>query len=117
MAEAEYQRARVDDDVTRFIRDSAIVEAHRAGMSSRMISELVGDIGQPNVVRARAGGPRDERSSPVDCSRLPTRYGVRGSMSPDSSGASARATCGRSNLQEALEHFDPEDVDDARARV
>jgi hypothetical protein len=39
--------------VTRLIRDSAIVDAHRLGMSSREISELVGDIGQPNVVRAR----------------------------------------------------------------
>ncbi len=39
--------------MTRLIRDAAIVEAHRAGLSSREISELVGDIGQPNVVRAR----------------------------------------------------------------
>jgi hypothetical protein len=52
-AEEEYQRARVDDYVTRLVRDSAIVEAHRLGMSSREISALVGDIGQPNVVRAR----------------------------------------------------------------
>jgi hypothetical protein len=52
-AEAEYQRARADDYVTRLIRDSTIVEAHRTGMSSREISELIGDIGQPNVVRAR----------------------------------------------------------------
>jgi hypothetical protein len=52
-AEEEYQRARNDDYVTRLIRDSAIVDAHRAGLSSRAISELVGDIGQPNVVRAR----------------------------------------------------------------
>ncbi len=39
--------------MNRLIRDSTIVEAHRAGLSSREISELVGDIGQPNVVRAR----------------------------------------------------------------
>jgi hypothetical protein len=52
-AEEEYQRARVDDYVTRLIRDSAIVEAHRLGMSSSEISSFVGDIGQPNVVRAR----------------------------------------------------------------
>jgi hypothetical protein len=52
-AEQEYQRARVDDYVTRLVRDSAIVEAHRLGMSSREISSLIGDIGQPNVVRAR----------------------------------------------------------------
>jgi hypothetical protein len=52
-AEEEYQRARTDDYVSRLIRDSAIVDAHRAGLSSRAISELVGDIGQPNVVRAR----------------------------------------------------------------
>ncbi len=52
-AEREYQRARTDDYVSRDIRDSAIVNAHRAGLSSREISELVGDIGQPNVVRAR----------------------------------------------------------------
>jgi hypothetical protein len=52
-AEAEYQRARTADYVARLIRDSAIVDAHRAGLSSREISELVGDIGQPNVVRAR----------------------------------------------------------------
>ena len=52
-AEAEYQRARAHEYITRLIRDSAIVEAHRAGLSSREISELIGDIGQPNVVRAR----------------------------------------------------------------
>jgi len=52
-AETEYQRARQDDYVARLIRDAAIVEAHRAGMSSRDISLAVGDIGQPNVVRAR----------------------------------------------------------------
>jgi hypothetical protein len=52
-AEAEYQRARVDNYVARQIRDAAIVDAHREGLSSREISELVGDIGQPNVVRVR----------------------------------------------------------------
>lgn len=52
-AELEYQRARADDYVTRLIRDAAMVEAHRAGMSSREISDLLGGIGQPNVVRAR----------------------------------------------------------------
>jgi hypothetical protein len=52
-AEAEYQRARIEDYVTRLIRDSAIVDAHRAGLSSRAIGELVGDMSQPNVVRAR----------------------------------------------------------------
>ena len=52
-AEAEYQRARNEDHVTRLIRDSAIVDAHRAGLSSCAIGELVGDMSQPNVVRAR----------------------------------------------------------------
>ncbi|MGB9111483.1 MAG: hypothetical protein WCF24_02000 [Acidimicrobiales bacterium] len=52
-AEQEYQQARTDDYVARVLRDSAIVEAHRAGLSSRVISSLVGDIGKPNVVRAR----------------------------------------------------------------
>ncbi len=52
-AEQEYQRARADDYVTRLIRDAAMVEAHRAGLSSREISDLLGGIGQPNVVRAR----------------------------------------------------------------
>jgi len=52
-AQAEYQRGRTEDYVNRLIRDSTIVEAHRAGLSSRQISDLVGDIGQPNVVRAR----------------------------------------------------------------
>jgi hypothetical protein len=52
-AEQEYRRARADGYVVRLIRDSAIVDAHRGGMSSREISDLVGDIGQPNVVRAR----------------------------------------------------------------
>ncbi len=52
-AEQEYRRTRADDYVVRLIRDSAIVEAHRGGMSSREISDLVGDIGQPNVVRTR----------------------------------------------------------------
>ena len=52
-AEAQYRRALNEDYITRLIRDDAIVEAHRSGMSSREISEIVGDIGQPNVVRAR----------------------------------------------------------------
>jgi len=52
-AEAEYRRARAEDYVSRVIRDAAIVDAHRAGMSSSEISALIGDIGQPNVVRAR----------------------------------------------------------------
>jgi hypothetical protein len=52
-AEAEYRRALTEDYVTRLIRDDAIVEAHRAGLSSSAISDIVGDIGQPNVVRAR----------------------------------------------------------------
>ncbi len=52
-AEQEYQRARADDYVTRLIRDAAMVEAHRSGLSSREISDLLGGIGQPNVVRAR----------------------------------------------------------------
>ena len=52
-AEAEYRRALTEDYIARLIRDDAIVEAHRSGLSSREISEMVGDIGQPNVVRAR----------------------------------------------------------------
>jgi hypothetical protein len=52
-AEEEYHQARTEDYVTRLLGDSAIVDAHRAGLSSREISTLVGDIGQPNVVRAR----------------------------------------------------------------
>lgn len=52
-AEAEYRRARSEDYVARVIRDAAIVDAHRAGMPSSEISALIGDIGQPNVVRAR----------------------------------------------------------------
>ncbi|MGO9873129.1 MAG: hypothetical protein ACLPVY_04950 [Acidimicrobiia bacterium] len=52
-AETEYRRALTEDYITRLIRDDAIVEAHRTGLSSREISEIVGDMGQPNVVRAR----------------------------------------------------------------
>jgi hypothetical protein len=47
-AEEEYRRTRAEDYVVRLVRD-----AHRGGMSSREISALVGDIGQPNVVRTR----------------------------------------------------------------
>ena len=52
-AESVYQAARAGDYVARLIRDGAIVEAHRAGLSSRVIGELVGDMDQANVVRAR----------------------------------------------------------------
>jgi hypothetical protein len=52
-AQDEYERSRADAYVTLRVRDAAIVDAHRAGLSSREISALVGDIGQPNVVRAR----------------------------------------------------------------
>lgn len=52
-AEEEYRRARAEEHVVRLVRDATIVDAHRGGMSSREISALVGDIGQPNVVRTR----------------------------------------------------------------
>lgn len=52
-AQAEYEHARADDYVAREIRDTAMVEAHRAGLSSREIGGLVGGLDQPNVVRAR----------------------------------------------------------------
>ena len=63
-AEEEYKRARAADYVTRLIRDAAIVDAHRAGLSSREISSLVGDIGQPNVVRARRRATTHEEAVP-----------------------------------------------------
>ena len=75
-AEQEYNRARSEDYVTRQVRDSEIVEAHRAGLSSREISELVGDIGQPNVVRVRRRAMTrrdvvpDGLLSPADALRL-----------------------------------------------
>lgn len=75
-AETEYSRTRSEDYVTRVIRDAEIVEAHRAGLSSREISELVGDIGQPNVVRARRRAVTrremvpDGLLSPADALRL-----------------------------------------------
>ena len=65
-AEIEYQRARSDDYVARLIRDSAIVDAHRSGLSSREISELVGDMGQPNVVRARRRAVTRRETVPDD---------------------------------------------------
>ena len=65
-AEAEYRRARSEDYVARVIRDAAIVEAHRAGMSSSEISALIGDIGQPNVVRARRRGDDRGLATPGD---------------------------------------------------
>jgi hypothetical protein len=52
-AQAEYEHARAEDYVAREIRDTAMVEAHRAGLSSREIGSLVGGLDQPNVVRAR----------------------------------------------------------------
>jgi hypothetical protein len=52
-AEEEYRRTRTEDYVVRLVRDATIVDAHRGGLSSREISALVGDIGQPNVVRTR----------------------------------------------------------------
>ena len=52
--------------VARLIRDSAIVDAHRSGLSSREISELVGDMGQPNVVRARRRAVTRRETVPDD---------------------------------------------------
>lgn len=65
-AEAEYRRARSEDYVARVIRDAAIVDAHRAGMSSSEISALIGDIGQPNVVRARRRAMTRRLATPGD---------------------------------------------------
>lgn len=52
-AERAYQSARTDEYVARLVRDDAIVEAHRSGLSSRAIGELIGGMDQANVVRAR----------------------------------------------------------------
>ena len=52
-AEAAYRRARRDEYIARQIRDEAIVDGHRAGLSSREIGALVGGMDQANVVRAR----------------------------------------------------------------
>ena len=73
-AEAEYRRVRSEDYIARVIRDAAIVEAHRAGLSSSEISTLIGDIGQPNVVRARRRAMTrrptpDDLLSPADAVR------------------------------------------------
>ena len=65
-AEAEYRRARSEDYVARVIRDAAIVDAHRAGMSSSEISALIGDIGQANVVRARRRATTRRLATPAD---------------------------------------------------
>ena len=65
-AEAEYRRARSEDYVSRVIRDAAIVDAHRAGMSSSEISTLIGDIGQANVVRARRRATTRRPAAPGD---------------------------------------------------
>ena len=65
-AETQYRRALNEDYITRLIRDDAIVEAHRSGMSSREISEIVGDIGQPNVVRARRRSAARQDAIPND---------------------------------------------------
>lgn len=69
-AEQEYQRARIDDYVTRLVRGSAIVDAHRAGLSSNEISRLLGNMGQPNVVRARRRALARSEVVPGDLLRL-----------------------------------------------
>lgn len=50
-AEREYRQTKDEDYVIRVIRNSMIVRAHRGGLHQREISELVGDMGQPNVAR------------------------------------------------------------------
>jgi hypothetical protein len=52
-ADRMYQRARLEEDLAREIRDYAMVEAHGAGLSSSAISSLLGDVGQAKVVRSR----------------------------------------------------------------
>jgi len=116
-AEAEYQRARSEDYVARLIRDSAIVDAHRAGLSSREISDLVGDIGQPNVVRARRRALTrreivpDGLLSPADALR-------RSGMTPAEFISSVRA--GRLtpvDLPGGARAFRAEDVEEIRTTV
>lgn len=74
-AERAYQAARADEELARLVRDEAIVEAHRSGLSSRAIGELIGGMDQANVVRARrrATARREEVPrqllSPVDAVR------------------------------------------------
>ena len=57
-AEIEYRNTKEQDYIARVIRDALIVKAHRGGIHQRVISELVGNIGQPNVARTKAGFAR-----------------------------------------------------------
>jgi DNA-binding transcriptional ArsR family regulator len=110
-AEAEYRRALTEDYIARLIRDDAIVEAHRSGLSSREISEIVGDIGQPNVVRARrrAATRRDAIPggllSPADAVR-------QSGLSPaEFVGAVREGRIVPVELEGGVRAFRPEDID------
>lgn len=115
-AEAEYRRARSEDYVARVIRDAAIVDAHRAGMSSAEISTLIGDIGQPNVVRARRRAKMRQVSTPGDL--LSPADALRASgLTPAEFVAAVRD--GRVHpvdLGDGARGFRPDDVDGLRTK-
>ncbi len=115
-AEAEYRRALTEDYITRLIRDDAIVEAHRAGLSSREISEIVGDIGQPNVVRARRRAAT--RREMIPGGLLSPADSVRESgLSPsDFVGAVREGRIVAVELEGGVRAFRPEDVKKIAAR-
>lgn len=52
-AQRAYESARKGEHAARLVRDDAMVEAHRSGLSSRAIGDILGGMDQANVVRAR----------------------------------------------------------------
>ena len=110
-AEGEYRRTNADDYVVRLIRDSAIVEAHRGGMSSREISDLVGDIGQPNVVRARRRAPTRREVVPGGMLSPADALRASGLGPADFIGAVREGRITSVDVGGGVRAFRPEDVD------
>lgn len=75
-AEDEYRRSPTGDYVTMVIRDSAVVEAHRRGMSTDEIRKLVPDLGDRHRAVTRREVVPGGFLSPAEAVRV-SRLGPR----------------------------------------
>lgn len=110
-AQRAYESARIGEYTARLVRDDAMVEVHRAGLSSRAIGEILGGMDQANVVRARRRAVTRREAvpegllSPADALR-------RSGLSPSALVNAVRR--GQINLvavEGEVRAFRPEDVD------
>jgi len=102
-AERHYQRARIDHYLTQLIRDTAMVDAHRAGPSSGDIGDLLG-ASDNRMLCAPAVEPRAKPPAlPTDFCHQPRPYELQvwlpaSSLRPSTGDGSSRCSRGLASM-------------------